>query len=166
MAQGHRRLLYVASTGLNTVTDPVRINYDEETGISDLGVAVNVTIDQTGWISRREGYTPISTLDVHSMYSDGDMCVFVSDSVLYQLLQDYSTVVLKTGLLSNEKMAYAHVNGDFYYTNKLDLGIVRANGTHEEWVAQSYVGQTTNRVFDGPRAGSHLAFFSGRAMPV
>ena len=161
MGQGHSRQIYAASTGLNTVTDPTRINYDAETGISDLGVAINVTIDQTGWISRREGYSPVFNGDVHSLYSDGDLCVFVTDNVLYQLLPGYSTASLTT-LGSNDRLAYTHVNGDFYYTNLHESGIIRSNGVHEDWVAQDYVGQDTNRTFDGPRPGSHIAFFAGR----
>lgn len=163
MGQGHKRRLFVASTGLNTVTDPTRINYDAETGISDLGVAVNVTIDQTGWISRREGQTPRLLLPTgsHSLYSDGVMCTFVSNSSLYQLFPDYSYELIRL-LTSNNKMAYAQVNSDFYYTNTVDYGIIQSNGAYKTWEALPYVGQTTNRVFDGPRAGSHLAFFAGR----
>lgn len=159
--QGKKRRLFTASTGLNTVTDPTRINFDPETGISDLGVAVNVTVDQTGWISRREGYTKVGDLNTHSLYSDGTMCIFVADSVLYRLMPNYSVVVLTT-LQSNAKMAYAWVNFDFYYTNGTDLGIVTSFGVHEAWEANPYVGPTTNKVFDGPRSGNHLACFAGR----
>lgn len=161
MGQGRYRKLFAASTGLNTVTDPTRINYDVETGISDLGVAINVKIDETGWVSRREGYGLIYSGSVHSLYSDGDMCVFVSDSTLYQLMEDYSSVPLRV-LTRNLRMAYTQVNGDFYYTNGVDFGIVRSQGVPIDWVALPYVGQETNRVFDGPRAGNHLAFLGGR----
>ena len=162
MAQGKLRQLYAASTGLNTVTDPTRINYDAETGISDLGVAINVTIDQTGWIGRREGFTPVLSGCVHSLYSDGKLCVYVADNTLFNLLDDYSSEVVKADLVSNNKMAYAEVNGEFYYTNGIDFGIVRATGVYADWEALNYVGQETNRVFDGPRAGNHLAFYTGR----
>lgn len=161
MGQGHQRRLFAASTGLNTVTDPTRINYDDETGISDLGVAVNITVDETGWISRREGQTLRLAGDPHSMYSDGKLCVFVDDSYLYQLLPDYSRVPIHQ-LTTNARMAYTHVNSNFYYTNAIDYGIVQADGTHKIWEALQYVGPPINRVFDGPRAGNHLAFFAGR----
>ena len=160
--QGKKRRLFSAITGLNTVTDPTRINFDPESGISDLGVAVNVTIDQTGWIGRREGYTSIFSGNCHSLYSNGSLCVFVSDSILYQLLPNYASTVIKAALVSNEKMAYTDINGSFYYTNGIDYGIINDAGIHEDWIAQSYIGPITNKVFDGPRAGNHLAFFAGR----
>lgn len=161
MGQGKYRKLFAASTGLNTVTDPTRINYDTETGISDLGVAINVTVDQTGWIGRREGFTTVSLGDIHSLYSNGNLCVFVENSAIYQLLPNYSAEHI-VDLTSNNKTAFAQVNADLYYTNGVDFGIVKSNGIYEPWTAQSYVGPESNRVFDGPRAGAHLAFFAGR----
>ena len=161
MGQGHQRQLMAASTGLNTVADPTRINYDIETGISDLGVAVNVTIDQTGWISRREGFIQQYSGACHSLYSDGDLCLFVGDGDLYRLLLDYSAELVQP-LSVDDKMAYTQVNRSFYYTNKTDYGIVAPNGQYKVWEALPYIGPTTNRVFDGPRPGSHLAFFAGR----
>jgi len=159
--QGKKRRLFSALTGLNTVTDPTRINFDPESGISDLGVAVNVTLDQTGWISRREGYTSVLAGNTHSLYSDGALCVYVVDNTLYQLLPDYSSVII-VDLVSNAKMAYTIVNTDLYYTNGIDFGIVSNDGMYKAWVAQDYIGPVTNKVFDGPRAGNHLAFFAGR----
>lgn len=161
MGQGHKRQLFAASTGLNTVADPIRIHYDIETGISDLGVAVNITIDQTGWISRREGFTPRYLGASHSLYSDNDLCVFVGDGDLYRLYDDYSAGLIQP-LMADAKMAYTQVNRSFYYTNKTDYGIITPNGLYKAWETLPYVGPSTNRVFDGPRPGSHLAFFAGR----
>ena len=161
--QGKKRRIFTAITGLNTVTDPTRINFDPETGISDLGVAVNVQIDQTGWISRREGFTRQFAGNCHSMYSDGNLCVFVANGNLYQLTENYSAVLIRQ-LTNNDRMAYTVVNSEFYYTNNVDFGIVTSDGQYKVWEAQPYIGPVTNKVFDGPRAGNHLAFFAGRVL--
>jgi len=155
-------LLFAGSVGLNTVVDPTRISFDPDTGISDLGVAVNITLDQTGYISRRPGYTQVESSNAHSLFCDKHDCLFISGDSLYRLLPNYSTELLRSGLNQGRRMAYTQVNADIYYTNEVDLGIIRESGVSEAWEASSYVGPTTNKVFDGPRPGRHLAFFAGR----
>jgi len=153
-------------TGLNTVVDPIRLPFDRETGISDLAVAVNVTVDETGFISRRDGYLKVRDENSHSLFCDGGDCLFVAGDTLYRLLADYSVETVRAGLSQGNRMAYAQVNNDIYYTNGVELGIVHQGGVHEDWTAQVYVGPETNRVFDGPRAGNHLAFAFGRIFVV
>ena len=148
--------------GLNTVVDPIRLPFDPETGISDLAVAVNVTVDETGCLSRRNGYLKVRDESSHSLFCDGGDCLFVSGDTLYRLLPDYSVETVRTGFTEWDRMAYVQVNNDIYYSNSVELGIVRSGGVPENWVAQPYVGPETNRVFDGPRPGTHLAFAFGR----
>ena len=148
--------------GLNTVVDPIRLPFDPETGISDLAVAVNVTVDETGCLSRRDGYLKVRNDNAHSLFCNGGDCLFVSGDTLHRLLPDYSVATVRTGIPDGWRMAYAQVNNDIYYSNSIVLGIVRAGGIHEDWIAQFYVGPETNRVFDGPRPGNHLAFAFGR----
>ena len=120
-------------TGLNTVVDPIRLPFDRETGISDLAVAVNVTVDETGFISRRDGFLKVRDEDSHSLFCDGGDCLFISGDTLYRLLPDYSVETVRTGLSQGNRMAYTQVNDDIYYSNGVESGIVRLGGVHEDW---------------------------------
>lgn len=143
------------------MVDPIRINYDSETGISDMGVAVNVMIDETGFTGRRPGYTGLVSGACHSLFCCGYNCLFIKDGVMYRLNPDYSSTEIAI-LDGNDTMAYVQVNQDIYYTNGKNKGIVPKDSDAINWDAQTYVGPDTNKSFDGPRFGSHLAFFSGR----
>jgi hypothetical protein len=64
--------LYRASTGLNVVSDPTRIKYDPDSGISDLQACLNVELDRTGRLSRRKGFSSILAGSMHSVFSAGE----------------------------------------------------------------------------------------------
>ena len=150
------------STGLNTVADPVRVNYDPETGVTDLGVAVNVVVTPTGRVGRRAGYEQQVDLNVHSLFCDGGECLFVSGTSLYLLETDYSYRVLRDNLTLDRRMAYVQIGNKIYFTNRHDLGYVQ-DGVAYIWAkATDYVGSTTQRVFEGPFPGGHLAYHGGR----
>ena len=149
------------SSGLNTVDDPTRIRYNSKSGISDLGVAVNVTISPSKRINRRTGKTLRIPLDSHSLFCDGGECVFVHDSGLYLLETNWNYRLL-CSLLNNDCMAYTQVGNRIYYTNNQDLGYVE-DGIRCAWAkTKDYVGPTTQKVFTGPFAGNHLAYHGGR----
>jgi len=157
-----RRSLIKGSTGLNTVVDPVRVDYDWRTGISDLAVAVNVSIDQSKRINRRTGRTLKQSGDCHSMFCDGGECVFAKDSKLYSLGSDLTSNSLLTSLSTNDFLSYAQVGDRIYYTNGLDLGYVE-EGANNTWAKTTdYVGPTSRRYLEGPFAGNHLAYRDGR----
>lgn len=157
------RSLLSGSTGLNTVVDPVRIEYDWREGISDLAVAVNVTITQGNRINRRKGKTlRLSASGAHSLFCDGGECVFVRDSSLYLLGSDSVSSRLLRSLTSNAKMSYAQVGNKIYFTNNADLGYVE-EGIACTWSKTTdYVGPVTRKSITGPFAGNHLAFRNGR----
>lgn len=149
------------SDGLDTVNDPVRIRYSPKTGISSLGVGINVTISPSNRINRRKGKTLKIPLGSHSLFCDGGECVFVHDSKLYLLETDYSYRVLQT-LLSDNHMACTQVGDRIYYTNNQDLGYVE-DGIRYAWEKTTeYVGPITQKIFTGPFAGNHLAYHGGR----
>lgn len=156
-------LLFKGATGLNTVVDPVRLPFDPETGVSDLAVAVNVVVDQSGRVSRRDGHAVVYGIgQAHSLFCDGGDCLFVAGDTLCRLLPDYSVAVVRSGMVVGQGVDYAQVNADIYYTNGTQFGIVRAEGIHEDWIASPYVGPKSNHVFSGPIQGEHIAFFGGR----
>jgi len=150
------------STGLNTVDDPTRINYSSKSGISDLAVAVNVSLSPSGRINRRTGKTLKIALASHSLFCDGGDGVFVHDSKLYLLETDFSYRLL-CGLSNNNSMAYTQIEDRIYYTNNQDLGFVEGGIRYSWEKTTAYVGPTTQRTFTGPFAGNHLAYHGGRA---
>ena len=155
------RKFFRASTGINTVCDPARIDYDWKEGVSDLAAAVNVTISSSGRINRRKGKTLKVPLSSHSLFCDGGECVFVYDSGLYLLETNFSYRLL-TSLSSNNHMAYTQIGGRIYYTNNQDKGYVE-NGIRYVWEkTTNYVGPVTQKVITGPFPGNHLAFRDGR----
>ena len=153
--------IFRGASGLNTVVDPVRIPYDVQTGISDLQVAVNVVIDRTGRVSRRDGYTSILNLPCHSLFCDGGPCLFVTGDELCILESDYSRTVIRTGM-ADARVDYAKVNDRTYYVNGSQMGIVY-EGTDHEWSMPAQLEGMANRVFVGPIDGAeHIAFHAGR----
>ena len=110
--------------GLNNVSDPLRL------GMSWLVTADNVNISDTGAIGKREGYTlsqagvysgVYATQDYQRMYlvDDGD-------------LRTFDGVVLKTGL-SSAPMHWAEINGDAYFNNGVDRGVILTDNTLIDW---------------------------------
>ena len=146
------RRFFRASTGLNTVRDPVRIDYDWREGISDLAAAINVTISSSGRINRRKGKTLKVPLDSHSLFCDGGECVFVYDSGLYLLETNFSYRLLRS-LSSNDRMAYTQVGDRIYFTNNQDLGYVE-NGIACTWAKTTdYVGPDHSQEIISPIMG-------------
>lgn len=146
--------IFTGSTGLNIVASPTRIE------TTDLQVAVNVSIDQSGRVQSRRGVTQLQEGNYHSLFCDGGDCFVVSGDTLYQVAVDGSLSVVRSGL-TPAKMAYAQVGDRTYYTNGYELGVLQGS-ISSVWKKGVYTGPETNRVFDGPVPGRHLAEFSGR----
>ena len=155
--------IFRATDGLNTKVDPVRLDFDPETGITDLAAAYNVDIDQTGRVSRRKGYAATAqTGSCHSLFCDGGECLFVTGTSLCLLGSDYSSTAVAT-VTSGARMAYLQLHGRIYWANGHEKGYVEA-GTNNTWIKGSYVGPDTTRQYSDPPVGTILAFFDGRVV--
>ncbi len=152
--------IFTGGTGLNTVSDPVRIPVQQD-GKSDLQVAVNVSIDQSFRVNSRKGVTKLQDGNFHSLFCDGGDCFVVKGDSLYQVAADGSLKGIRSGLTPGARMAFCQVGDRTYYTNEYELGVLQG-GISSVWKKGTYVGPETNRVFDGPVPGRHLAEFSGR----
>lgn len=86
--------------------------------------AVNVDIDNEGWVSRRQGFSKVLSLESgHSGYSIGGYFYYVDDGIL----KEYdSKKVLKSGLFSGY-MTYEEVGGHIYFCNGFDVGCIVDN---------------------------------------
>ena len=146
--------LFKGTSGLNTVDNPRRIQG------SDLGVAINIKIDQSGQPQRRDGQELLQSGAFHSIFSDTYSCFTVKAGTIYELGTDNSITSVKTGL-TNNRVSWCNAAGRFFYTNGVDYGIIQ-NGEYTEWVKTAYMGGETDKELVGPFAGNHLAFHGGR----
>lgn len=158
-------LLFSGSSGLNTIVDPVRIQYNPETGVTDLALAVNVSIDDTGRISRRKGQRQLQSGEFHSIFCDTGNCFVVeervSDAAIMQLATDYSLTGLRSSLAKDRRMSFCQIGSQTFYTNGLQNGVIE-NSISLPWPEQAHVGAETSRSFSGAPLGTHIAFFAGR----
>ncbi len=98
---------------------------------TDLAIAQNVDIDNSGGIARRPGYANLNAAPSHSLYSDGTTGLIVSDSVLNLINQDYSYTPLLQ-LKSNGRISFVKVNDRIYFSSETDSGVYE-NGAVRSW---------------------------------
>jgi hypothetical protein len=152
--------LFSGTSGLNTKVDPARLPYNPETGVQDLAVAYNVSIDDTGRVSRRKGFTQQVAGNFHSLFCDGGECLYVLGVTMGRLLPDYTGIAVAT-VTASAKMAYAQVNDRIYYCNGNETGFVE-EGVNNAWVKGDYYGPETDRNFVDPPIGTDLGYYNGR----
>jgi len=157
--------LFSHATGLNTKDDPTREVVDEKIGIKNLSSAVNVTIDNTGGINRRQGYNQTVSGEFHSIWSDQGSCFAIKETVTYGSIMQIGVDLLATGvranLTKNKRMSFLDWNSETYYTNGFQNGVIN-NGVSSAWPQGSYAGPDTTRQFENAPVGSHLAKHKGR----
>lgn len=153
-------LIYSGATGLNTVDDPLRIAF-QKNGLTDLQVAINISIDQSRRINRRSGVKRFLTGSYHSLFCDGGDCFVIRGEALYQVNSDLSETGIRSGLTEGQKMDFEQVGDRTYYCNGHERGFVY-NGVSYAWNLGTYTGVETNRQFEAPPIGIHLAVFKSR----
>jgi hypothetical protein len=97
----------------------------------DLVDAVNVDIDDTGRVSRRAGQSTIVAGSAHSLYSNGDDCLYVQDGNMYRLDRDLSSTLVAAGL-DPDPVAYVSVGGRIYHANGISSAVFE-NGRVRSW---------------------------------
>jgi len=159
--------LFIGASGLNTTVDPVRVKFNADAGISDLSSAVNVTIDNTGRVSRRKGFNQREAGEDHSIWCDGGDCFFIRETASYgsimQVGTDLTSTGIWSGLVKNNRMSFLDWNGDTLYANGSQHGIL-VNGVRSAWPTGTYAGPTTTRQFQDAPVGTHLAAHNGRVI--
>ncbi len=122
--------------GINTVA--------EETGLArdELRDAVNVDLTLEGKPrSRRGGVRRFSGTHTHSLSNRADKVLFVDNGELKALNPDYSATSIRSGLSPFLPVEYAEVNGQVYYANGSQSGIVEPDGSHSDWGVADPGGQ-------------------------
>ena len=114
--------------GINNVDPPERLKNDSEG--SELRAAVNVDIDKTGRVSRRDGYVKrYAGTNTHSLWSNGRVTLFVEDGTLKSLdTETWQATAIRTGMTRFGKVAYQDVFGDVYYTDGNQTGVYTREG--------------------------------------
>lgn len=122
---------YQAFSGLRNDVNPERF------GPGDLELALNVDLDKSGQLSRRDGYTNVATGAKHSLWSDDaeTMCLFVDGNQLMLMQPDYSGMPLTTLTGLDLRMSYTKVNDTVYFSNGVDIGVLE-NGAVRSWGLQ------------------------------
>lgn len=97
--------------------------------------AVNVEIDDTGRVSRREGYSVVydPAEPLHSGFECPAGVLFAEGRALKLLNPDTGVVtLLRADLALGQPVAYVEVNGETYYSNGVVTGKV-VNGAARQW---------------------------------
>ena len=109
----------------------VRNDISPERGtLNDLFGGVNIDIDDTGKLWRRQGTTRILSGPMHSLYSNGDISLLARGPMLIQLHDDFTETLLAT--VSGDKIAYKTIGNKVYWSDGVTSGVV-FDGMNHPW---------------------------------
>ena len=114
--------------GLNNVTDPLTM------GLEWLTQADNIHITDRGRIDKRGGQVRTLAASLSSAYAtiDQQRCYLVSGTTLKSLAGSAAAVTLATGLATTA-MHWAEINGQVFYNNGTDRGIIGTDNAILPW---------------------------------
>lgn len=112
----------------------LRNNTSKETfAPGDLVIGTNVDIDDALNIQRRSGYgAPVVAGVDRDLWASGSVCLAVGSNALKQIMPDYSTIILRSGLAAGQPLSYAAVGDRVFYANGAETGCVQ-NSTSRTW---------------------------------
>jgi len=122
--------------GLNNVlswerqTALVRSKGDEPAHF--LETATNVYLDDSGRIARRDGVTELVAGAAHSLWSDGDICLYAQGGSLKRLWDDDTSTTLRTDL-SGDPVSYRMIGETVYYSDNTITGMYDPHQVVEGW---------------------------------
>lgn len=136
-------------SGINTVdaeTDLQPVGTEDGATILPLRAAENIVISNARKPETRIGYKRILVGDsTHSLWSNGDICLFVEGDTLYMLNDDYSITALRKGLMVGARMTYKQWANRIYYSNKHQIG----------WIStEDYLEHSLRNVGDAESEGT------------
>lgn len=143
--------------GKNNVAESMR--FPDKKGLIYLSECQNVDIDDQLMAHRRDGYpaTPaLAGTGIHSLWADGDTCLFVQGGDLKGLGAAFSTTTVKTGV-GHARMNYVRPVDDIYLTNDSVIGYVRG-GVYYDFAVPT-------QTYKSPMKPGHLLeWFNGRLL--
>lgn len=160
-------------SGLNTVLDPERLQQGsggtQGNGYEvELAAAVNVSIDDRGQASLRNGSVLQQAGSFHSLFCKGGDSYAVQEGVstasIVKLISGtpVTTTVVRSGLTKNLRMSWDQdEGGDIFYSNGAENGYIRS-GVNYAWPINTYQGSETDRQFaTSIPLANHVAFLQG-----
>jgi hypothetical protein len=110
--------------GKNNLADPARIL--PSGGASFLAECRDADIDDEFMIHRRGGFGPPVFLGggIHSLWSNGEVCLFVQGADLKKLNPDYTAATVISGV-GSAQMVYVDVAGAVFLTNGTLISFIR-----------------------------------------
>lgn len=171
MKQQGQITIFSGSSGLNTVSDEVRLPTDPNTGLCDLAQAVNVRVDINGRVTRRTGFVRKQTGEFHSVFCRRADCYvakeFPGDCSILRVASDLSLVGVRSGLAKNRRISWAQDddNAVIYYANGIQNGIIVA-GVSSPWPNLSTAStiEPTFRHFSPAPVGHRISLVHGRML--
>lgn len=113
--------------GLRNTVDP------EEMSPADLVAAVNVDITDSKRIRRRSGFGPaVVAGSCHSLWSNGSSAFVVAGTDLLEVLPDFTTRTLRTGLTPLARMAFEQLGHRVFFSNGFESGVIE-DGAARDW---------------------------------
>ena len=139
------------------------LQFNPETGETELKDACNIFIDKEGKIKRRNGKRVLSSVvGRKDGFGTGSTdCLVKLGNSLYRMGSDYGLTGLRSGMLSG-KCSFSKMGQYTYYTDGSSNGMVKEGGVSEMWAHQEYVGPTTTRNFSNPPLGTLLCGYRDR----
>lgn len=127
--------------------------------------AVNVDLDESGFLSRRDGTTLVQAgTGCHSMWGDGEKAFYVDGGVLYQVTDQteaFTRTVVTNGFAAGVPVSYGRVDEHTtYWTNGL-LGGRIVDGVNHPW--SDYVDTASGKYAPMP-LGTIVRFYNGRLL--
>lgn len=142
--------------GKNNVAESTR--FPNKNGIIYLSECTNVDIDDQFMPHRRDGYPATPTLSaagIHSLWADGDLCLFIQNGTLKRLNADYSATPLKADV-GHARMNYVRPINQTYLTNDSIIGYVNEYGSYSDF-------PVPDQTYKTPMKPGHLIeWFNGR----
>lgn len=145
-------------TGINNIDSSLRLQPNE------LSSAINIDLDNDGLSTRRDGVVSKVSLsgNVHSLWSDERICLYVDDGVLKRLFPDYSVSTLRSNV-SNYAMSYTYAPNSpdktedtIYYTNTSVIGYINAQGVSNTFPDPGIQFRTA------PEPAQHITYYNTR----
>ena len=154
--------LLTRSSGLNVVVDPVRLQYDPQAGQQELAAAFNVDIDQTGRVSRRKGYELLNPTPCHSVWHGAGRTLCVAAGSICVVNEDWTFSTLTAVSHPDERVSFLDVNGDVFWGNGFETGILRGGTSAAPWSLLYPLQDNDARDFQAMPVGKHLELYRGR----
>lgn len=147
---------FSAFAGINNVLPPERIRAvgTQLNATAELVVASNVDIDNSGRLSRRAGTEQKVVGAAHSLWSNGDVCLFAQDNRLMLLRRDFTTATLAAGLVPDLPMSYVSVVGNIYWSNGQQSGAI-VGGRGRPWGMTAPDAPALAAIFGALTAGDY-----------